>query len=508
MENKEKRTRLSMEKQQELLGQFISERGETEFGVKELNDWFSKFGWYSKLPEKTKEYRLIGFISVMKKMYGEKFRTVSQGGGHPSVWKISDSEPTPEPKEKKTKRPNERFERLYLLVRKAYNSKIGVSKKDAVRILGYETEGISTQGLDSVNNRLEKTTGYRPFKMDKTHVFTGYDVITVDKEMASLIIEEYYKELGDLEVPVFESEYEAEVKAVIRKDYQNLLMFKKSGMVKFRGGEAEKFRKSVIGMTTMAADEVAEKYQETLKKRYNLELEIIGTPKWGFKVTSKEDLKDALIRIEKIFAEYFCEEIVPSERTEWEKETKRELAPTDREKSMLGVIERDIFKGQTGNMFLSDLWGFMDTLGIKRGWDLLGLLKKNPDKFKIDQKDHSGYTEVYVKYTAPTILPTTTPDIPEVVEPENEYPSQPEERKQTYKAYVGFSSREDKPSELLSPREMQKYKEDYIYEIEVNLEDKKAVLEYLKLYWTSGNTIIAEDKRKTEEMMVKILTAE
>lgn len=506
MENKEKRMRLSMEKQQKLLGQFISERGETEFGVKELNDWFEQFGWYSKLPEKTKEYRLIGFISVMKKMYGEKFRTISQGGGHPSVWKISDSEPTPEPK-KKTKRPNERFEKLYLLIRKAYNSKIGVSKKDAVRILGYETESISTQGLDSVNNRLEKTTGYRPFKMDKTHVFTGYDVITVDKEIASLIIEEYYKELGDLEVPVFESEYEAEVKAVIRKDYQNLLMFKKSGVVKFRGGEAEKFRKSVIGMTTMGADEVAEKYQEILKKRYDLELEIIGTSRWGFEVTSKEDLKDALIRIEKIFAEYFCEKIVPSERTELEKETKRELAPTDREKSMLGVIERDIFKGQTGNMFLSDLWSTFDTLGIKRGWDLLGLLKKNPEKFKIDQKDHLGYTEVYVKYTAPTILPTTTPDIPEMVEPENEYPSQPEERKQTYKAYVGFCSRVDKPSGLLIPKEKQKYREDYIYEIEVNLEDKRAILEYLKLYWTSGDTIIAEDKRETEEMMVQILTA-
>ena len=284
-------------------------------------------------------------------------------------------------------------------------------------------------------------------------------------------------------------------------------MFKKSGKILFRGGEAEKFRKSVIGMTTIGADEVAEKYQETLKKRYGLELEIIGTSRWGFEVTSKEDLKDALIRIENIFAEYFCEEIVPSERTEWEKETKRELALTDREKSMLGVIERDIFKGQDGNMFLSDLWITFDNLGIKRGWDLLGLLKKNPEKFKISQKDHLGNTEVYVKYTAPTILPTTTPDIPEMVEPENEYPLQPEERKQTYKAYVGFSSREDKPSELLIPREMQKYKEDYIYEIEVNLEDKKAILEYLKLYWTSGNTIIAEDMKKTEEMMVQILTA-
>ena len=506
MENKEKRTRLSMEKQKDLLGKFISEREETEFGVKELNDWFSKFEWYSKLPEKTKESRLIGFISVMKKMYGEKFRTISQGGGHPSVWKISDSEPTIEPK-KKTKRPNERFERLYLLIRKAYNSKIGVSKKDAVRILNYETESISTQGLDSVNNRLEKTTGYRPFKMDKTHVFTRHDVITVDKEMASLIIEGYYKELGDLEVPVFESEYESEVKAVIRKDYQNLLMFKKSGMIKFRGGEAEKFRKSVIGIATISADKVAEKYQETLKKRYDIELEIIGTSRWGFEVTSKEDLKDALIRIENIFAEYFCEEIVPSERTEREKETKRELTPTDREKSMLGVIERDIFKGHDGNMFLSDLWSTFDTLGIKRHWDLLGLLKKYPEKFKISQKDHLGYTEVYVKYTAPTILPTTTPDIPEMVEPENEYPSQPEERKQTYKAYVGFCSRVDKPSELLIPKEKQKYKEDYIYEIEVNLEDKRAILEYLKLYWTSGDTIIAEDKRKTEEMMVQILTA-
>lgn len=503
MENKEKRMRLSMEKQQELLGQFISERGETEFGVKELNDWFSKFGWYSKLPEKTKESRLIGFISVMKKMYGEKFRTISQGGGHPSVWKISDSEPTPEPK-KKTKRPNERFERLYLLVRKAYNSKIGVSKKDAVRILGYETESISTQGLDSVNNSLEKTTGYRPFKMDKTHVFTGYDVITVDKEIASLIIEEYYKEFGDLEVPVF-GEYEAEVKAVIRKDYQNLLMFKKSGMVKFRGGEAEKFRKSVVGMTTIGADEVAEKYQETLKKRYGIELEIVGTSRWGFEVLSKEDLKDALIRIENIFAECFCEEIVSSERTEWEKETKRELAPTDREKSMLGVIERDIFKGQTGNMFLSDLWSTFDTLGIKRGWNLLGLLKKYPEKFKIDQKDHLGYTEVYVKYTAPTILPTTTPDIPEMVEPENKYPSQPEERK-TYKALVGCSSRQDKPSELLNPQEVKKYREDYVYSIEVDLENKKAILEYLKLYWTSEETMIAEDMRETEEMMVQILT--
>lgn len=500
MENKEKRMRLSMEKQKDLLGKFISEQGESKFGVNNLKDWFSQFGWYTKLSESAKKSRLTGFIALMKEMCGEKFRTVSQGGGRNSVWIISE-EPLPE--QPKRKNHSERTERLYLLVKKAYESKIGVSKTDAAQILGHETIKISTQGLISINSRLERLTGFAPLKMDKSHTFTEYDVITVDRDAASLIVEE----IGDLEVPVFESKYETEVRAAIRRDYQNLLMFKKSGRVMFKGGDAEKLRKSIMGATTIGADKVAEKYQETLRKRYGIELEIIGVPNRGFEIASKDDLKEALIKIESVFAEYFCEDIVPSERTEWRKETERELTLTEQEIFKLSVIEENIFKGQSEGMFLSDLWKGFDNLGIKRGWDLLGLLKKNPEKFKIDQKDHLGYTEVYVKYTAPTILPTTTPDIPEMVEPENEYPSQPEERKQTYKAYVGFSSREEKPSELLIPREMQKYKEDYIYEIEVNLEDKKVVLEYLKLYWTSGDTIIAEDKRKIEEMMVQILTA-
>ena len=129
MEKSEKRMRLSIEKQHELLGKFVSEQGESEFGVKELNDWFEQFGWYSKLPEKTKESRVSRFVSTMKKMYGDKFRTTSHhGGGHVSMWRISDKQLEEKPKTREEKR-NEKFKRLYLLVRKAYDSKLGVSKK-------------------------------------------------------------------------------------------------------------------------------------------------------------------------------------------------------------------------------------------------------------------------------------------------------------------------------------------------------------------------------------------
>ena len=524
----EKRVYLSKGKQIEIIENFFTSYGaEKEFSIKDLDRFLAGYDWYIKTPEPAKYARLENLIALMKNSYGERIKRINDGEiGVPAKWVLEGS-PKAEPKAKKIEKPAvkkkrgcslKRVNEFYNLIKIASESKIGISKREIRVCMNYKTKMLTENNIKSLNNLFELETGFRPLIIDKSHKFVDYDVLHVDNEMASLILEELLKKLKGVEPasPVIEDGLEKVVKSTIRKDYDLLKMFKKkSRKLSFRGGGAERFKKSIVGTQTLSASVVAERFQETLDRRYGIKLDIFGLPKGGFELrSSEEDLKDALIKIESIFAEYFCEDIVPREYTEWEKETKRELTPTDQEKSMLGVIERDIFKDKDGDMFLSDMWNSFDTLGIKRGWDLIGLLKKNPEKFKIDYKDHKGYTEVYVRYTAPVIeisepvvvIPETTASdiLPSDVGPENELQQKEEEKKEEirkeeggeYQIYFGFTNEEDLIELCKNPSCVQIDKDGEYYMCVFfanNSMDKKTMLELLRLCYISEE---APDKVK------------
>ena len=495
MKKEKRRIRLSANRQGEILEKFMQEQGKDEFRRDDLKAWLSsQFEWFRSLPETAKASRISDFISRLKKMSGDKFRVLSRGGGKESVFKISDEpEPIKTPKRKYT----EKFKRLYILIEWAYNSPIGVSKKDACKILNYKNEGISTQGLESINNQIKAMTGYSPFTMNKSHTFTDYDILEIDKEAVSLILEEYEDDLGGLELKNFKSSFVEEVKTVIKSDYNILKLFKESGEIKFSTGDADKLRKYMFSTVTAGTNEVAEKFQRLLKTRYDADLKIIGHPRYGFEIESWEALDLTLDRIKTLYENYFGKEIIPTKTVE-EKEVF-----TEKEEVMINIIEQHIFHGKDGKMYLSELWKRLDEVEIKRGWDLLGLLKKS-EQFKVEQhSDSNTYgLEYLITFSPKPIIYEEEEEKKEVIANENK-----EEPDTIYKALVGVKERGELSS-VLNPREKQKFAEEYyIYSVEVDMKDKKAILEYLKLYWSTPNTVIElqDDVSGLEDKLKKIL---
>ena len=490
MEKEKRRIRLSANKQEEILKKFMQEQGKEEFGRDDLRVWLSsQFEWFRSLSETAKASRISDFISRIKKISGDKFRVLSRGGGKESVFKISDEpEPIKTPKRKYT----EKFKRLYILIGWAYNSPIGVSKKDASKILNYKSDGISMQGLESINNQIKAMTGYSPFTMDKSHTFTDYDILEIDKEAASLILEEYEDDLGGLELKNFKSSFVEEVKTAIKSDYNILRLFKESGEIKFSTGDADKLRKYMFSTVTAGTSDVAEKFQRLLKTRYNADLKIIGHPRYGFEIESWDALDLTLDRIKALYENYFGEEIIPTKTVE-EKEV------SEKEEVMISIIEQHIFHGKDGKMYLSELWKRLDEIEIKRGWDLLRLLKKS-EEFKIEQHSGTYGLEYLITFSPKPII---------YEEEKKEIIANKEEPDTTttiiYKALVGVKERGGLAS-ILNPREKQKFAEDYfLYSIEVNMKDREAVLEYLKLYWSTPNTVIELDDALVEDKLKKIL---
>ena len=166
---------------------------------------------------------------------------------------------------------------------------------------------------------------------------------------------------------------------------------------------------------------------------------------------------------------------------------------------MISIIEQHIFHGKDGKMYLSELWKRLDEIEIKRGWDLLGLLKKS-EEFKIEQHSGTYGLEYLITFSPKPII---------YEEEKKEIIANKEEPDTTttiiYKALVGVKERGGLAS-ILNPREKQKFAEDYfLYSIEVNMKDREAVLEYLKLYWSTPNTVIELDDALVEDKLKKIL---
>jgi hypothetical protein len=337
--------------------------------------------------------------------------------------------------------------------------------------------------------------------LDKSHIFVGYDILQIgSKEEAEMVLEELKGKLKEEpEMPVFE-DYEGVVKSVIKKDYSILSMFMKSSTILQENGDVETFRESIVAKTvTLGVDKVAEIFKENLKRRYDINLSFICRPRKYITIVDKEDnsnVREAMKKIESVYAELFCEDIVDPERTIWEQDLKKESTPNEQEQAILNMIEHAVFNGEDGELFLSEIWRKLDLLNVNRGWKILDLVKKCPEKFTIGNKSNdSGITEFYIEYTSPV---KEVAVVEEETQEEQHTESKPVVKEgehqvegDTIEVYVGFSNREDIRmfcGEELNHREVCKYHEDYVCKVILDKNNKKAVLGFLKLYYASMKT--------------------
>lgn len=536
-EKKQKRVEyLRKETKLEIISKFFEgmQAGD-QFGYKELGEFLEKnYEWFNKIPKTAQQSRLWDLAEIMKEFFGENIEQVERPGfGVPVLWTLLTKNfetPTVKETEKKERKPRrcsvERLKKFYLIIKKASESKVGISKKDVEKIMGYETT-MTIQGVNLLNDQLESETGFRPLTIDKKHIFVNYDILQVDKEMAEMVLEELNERLeGNLpEMPMFEGDFESVVKSIIRKDYSILSMFVKSNTIFHKDGDMDRFKEAIIAKTvTLSYDEITKIFNDNLEKRYDIiGLKFITKPRKYITIADTEDnsrIKQALIKIESTFAEYFCEDIVDHERTIWEQEYQKESTPNEQEQSLLNMIEFAVFEGKDGELFLSDLWRRLDLLNVVRGWKILDILKKSPEKFKVEARTNSkGITEDLITYMAPEKEEIKVPEKVEEEEKEENETQKPVVEKfvrdiseEIVEVYVGFSNREDIRllcGEDLNYREVCKYHEDYVCKVTVDKKDKKSILNYLKLYYASIKTqeitIVREDCRKLIEELEELI---
>lgn len=528
---KRKRVRLSYEQQQKIVADFVSFIEDRRFDVKDVISFMEKnFPWFEKLATANKNSRALDLIKVMAKTYGETFQKVSGAGGGKNAkcatYVISDE------KVEIVKNTVEltKIEKFYRILREALKApKLGISKVNVAKIMEYKSEQVNAAMLESINNEIEricgKDSGFRPLVINRDHTFTDYDVVRVfaddDKikegiEEANMILEYFLEKMGGEEPEEIgiDPTYHNEVKATIKKDYNLALMFKTpsgTGKVLFKGGEGHRLMRSIMGTVTIGADIAAEKYQETLSKRYGIDEYFIGISRKGFEVLSEELLNKALIAIEDKYVEFFCEEIVPHEKSILE-ETRKSSAEVN-EDAVLRIIETDVFNSKSGGMFLHELWKHLDQIGIKRGWNLKGLLMANSDKFQIKGKNVAGYMEDYVRYTAP--IPEEPEEEPnnaeeeeiEIHEDEQEDFNEnvPQQQPSTETQPIPVAEEETKREEYLDVlatfeerldieffckgqmkyREIKKHRDEYVVKLRVDKRNKKEVLALLKVHCAS-----------------------
>jgi hypothetical protein len=419
--------------------------------------------------------------------------------------------------EEKEKRPKkcskETLEKFYLCIKRSILSPIGVSKREIEKIMGYETP-ITVSGVDSINNQIANETGYRPFTIDKSHIFINSDVLRVDKDIAELVLDELRSKCSEEpKMPILEENYESTVKQVIRKDYSILSMFAKSNTLLYKNGDVVRFRESIVSKNvTLSIEKVADIFKENLKKRYAIDLDFICKSKRYITIVDDErnsNIKQALITIENIFASMFCEDIVSRERTVWEQQILEESSPSEQEENILNMIEKCVFSDGEKELFLSEIWNKLDSLNVSRGWKILDVVKKCPEKFKIGNKrNKSGIREDFIKYIAsPTPLQVQKVISEEKVDENNnidEVALIPESEEKNFedivKIPVEFINKEDIES-IYGKRidtvllEIQTLSMNKLFmEITVQMNDKKSIMDFLKLYYAS--------KVKSEEIII------
>ena len=525
MEKSEKRTRLTEEQQRELVNDFILKQGSNPFTVGDFKNYLTRFDWFKKLSDKAKDNRSNRYLYIMRDILGGRLKTTPcYSGGHkaPNSYVISDKEGVAEEKSAATPKPKRRcseetIRKFYLIMKRASESKVGISKKDVETIMGYKTS-MTTSSVVNLNEYICKETGFRPFVIADS-LFVDYDILRVDHETALLILDDLKEKIGsEPTMPEFE-DFERVVKSIIRRDYFALSMFKNNNTIQNTTGDIQQFKEFVVGKKKSAYigyDKICEIFYHNLEKRYKLSengIDIRFSSRFRKHITildtsGNPEIRKALDRIASVYAEYFCENIVESEKKILEVEDNTTL----REKSRLEIIETLFFKNKSGEMFLSDLWKKFDETDTPRGWDLLGLLRKYPEKFRIERfanKSNGGYSEDKIIYTAPKEeesevdqLAAQEEEIQKDIKPNPETindtvvddVSGKGTKKRVLEATIGFKEYSEKPSVFLNPGEVMMFDTYYyMYKIEVDLDDKNSIFEFLKLYWTTGGKTILCD---------------
>jgi len=506
MKEEQQRKYLKKEDKLNIISKFFeSIKVDNQFGYKDLGEFLEKnYEWYRKLSKHAQESRIWDLATVMKETYSENIVQEERiGFGAQAKWtlisKPKEITPISEEKTEKERKPRrcnrDRLGKFYLVVKEALYSKVGISKKDVEQIMGYETN-MTVQGVNSLNDQIESETGFRPLTIDKNHIFVNYDILQVNNEMAEMVLQELSEKLEGIEptMPALENDFESIVKSVIRKDYAILSMFTKSSTIFYNTGEMEKFRDSIVAKTvTLGIDKVVEIYNENLKRRYDINLNFICKPRKYVTIADNEDnsnVRQALMKIEQVFAEYFCEDIVNKERTIWEQEHQKEITPDEQEQSQLDMIEYAVFKGQDGELFLSELWKKLDLLNVGRGWKILDILKKSPEKFKVKSKPNSeGTTEYLITYTAPIKKESEKVEKEEdETEIHNETTNHSEN--QICRAVAAFKERLDleyfcRNGIEFDKSEIEVHNDEFIVEIKYDKAVKESVRAFLKLYYAS-----------------------
>ena len=260
-EEKKKRIYLSLENQKEIIRSFFNLWKGKEFGRMDLKIYLiENYEWFEKSEQSIQSSRLENLIAIMKDMYGKGLEKVHGGQpGEPVKWllpliageiktEVKESKPKPK-KDEKLKRHCSvaRVTSFYNIIKMASKPLGGISKKDLASIMGYKNSMVTQQGIDSLNNLLEKETGYKPIIIDKSHVFIDSDIISVEKkELAELILVDLLEKLGGVEPIEPELEYEKAVKATIKSDYNVLKMFLDKERLEYRNDDAFTFRNNVI----------------------------------------------------------------------------------------------------------------------------------------------------------------------------------------------------------------------------------------------------------------------
>jgi hypothetical protein len=444
-------------------------------------------------------------------MYGSKLEKVRSGRpGVKSIWLlpiVATEITTEKPKLKKREKRHcniERIKKFYNIVKMASKPLGGIMKSDLSEIMGYKNKNIPAQGIESLNSLFELETSIRPLKVDKSHKFINLDIIQVDNIAAELIMEDLLEKLEGVEPKEPRLEYESIVKSIIKSDYYTLKMFEGKSKLEYRNGDVMNLRKGITGDCKItitgnpnSMEDVVKTYTDYIFKRYSVEISMYVKPRQYVQVSSQDELKEALKKIEDKYAEFFCEDIVPHERTVLASEIKKETEPSTEEEDIIRLVESVIFKNESGNLFISQIWEKLDLIHVERHWDILGVLRKCP-RFSIKNISGESGIEPCVYYTAPEpISDETNKNLEEaseegslskeeVIEIEDDFkPSTKKNESSTTEIYFGFQDEGDLNEICQKAPECEHIDDDGAYHMCVfyaNSDmDKKTILLLLKL---------------------------
>ncbi len=219
---KEKKSyvRLDGEVLQNLIKEFVKEKNGDEFTTRDLMSCFSKFEWFAQLNPKSQEGRAYQLVVKCKEMYGSGFKTIRRGR-HISYKVVLEAPEETAPDVAKTW-DTELMRKLYLVVKRASELKVGISMRDIKNIMGVKRKTSEFLLDDEINSILEKETGYRPLMRKESRFVKNYEVFVANSDIAELVLQDLREKIDGPEpmMPAFE-DFESFVKKIVKKRLQN-----------------------------------------------------------------------------------------------------------------------------------------------------------------------------------------------------------------------------------------------------------------------------------------------